>query len=92
MEKHTGFQLDSRTGYFKNNGVDVMAFMDIYPVGHQAGVSMIMHGKRIATNGDLRFEPTPGRGRPFRSSLTGHLMKKVIPSSRNYAIPIRISI
>ena len=70
MEKHTGFQLDSRTGYFKNNGVDVMAFMDIYPVGHQAGVSMIMHG----------------------SSLTGHLMKKVIPSPRNYAIPIRISI
>lgn len=39
MEKHTGFQLDSRTGYFKNNGVDVMAFMDIYPVGHQAGVA-----------------------------------------------------
>lgn len=53
MEKHIGFQLDSQTGYFKNNGVDVMAFMDIYPVGHQAGVSMIMHGKRIATNGDV---------------------------------------
>ena len=31
MEKHTGFQLDIQTGYFKNNGVDVMAFMDIYP-------------------------------------------------------------
>lgn len=58
------FQLDEKLGYFKNQGVDVMAFDDIYPSGHQSGVSIIMHEKRIATNGDLRFEPTPGQWQP----------------------------
>lgn len=64
-DKHYhGFVLDSDTGYFRNNGVDVMAFDDIYPVGHQSGVSIIMHGSRIATNGDIRFEQTPGQWQP----------------------------
>ncbi|MDR2145543.1 MAG: hypothetical protein LBE91_03665, partial [Tannerella sp.] len=59
-----GFQLDTAAGYFQNRGVDVMAFDDIYPEGHQSGVSIIMHGNRIATNGDIRFEPTPGQWQP----------------------------
>ena len=64
-DKHQhGFVLDSDTGYFRNNGIDVMAFDDIYPVGHQSGVSIIMHGSRIATNGDIRFEQTPGQWQP----------------------------
>ncbi|MDR2389556.1 MAG: glycoside hydrolase family 9 protein [Tannerellaceae bacterium] len=41
-----------------------MAFDDIYPEGHQSGVSIIMHGNRVATNGDIRFEPTPGQWQP----------------------------
>ena len=41
-----------------------MAFDDIYPEGHQGGVSLIMHGNRIATNGNLRLEPTPGQWQP----------------------------
>ena len=60
----TGFQLDTTTGYFRNQGVNVMAFDDIYPVGHQSGVSLIMHGHRVATNGDIRFEQTPGQWQP----------------------------
>lgn len=51
-------------GYFSNYGVDVMAFDDIYPEGHQGGVSIIMHGHRIATNGDIRLEHTPGQWQP----------------------------
>ena len=58
------FKLDTISGYFRNHGVDVMAFDDIYPEGHQSGVSIIMHGNRIATNGDIRFEPTPGQWQP----------------------------
>ncbi len=54
------FRLTNR-GYFKAGGVDVMAFDDIYPEGHQGGVSVIMHGNRVATNGDLRLEETPGQ-------------------------------
>ena len=59
-----GFQLNKSLGYFQNHGVDVMAFDDIYPEGHQSGVSILMHGRRLATNGDLRFEPTPGQWQP----------------------------
>ncbi len=59
-----GFKLNETTGYFQNMGVDVMAFDDIYPEGHQSGVSIIMHGNRVATNGDIRFEQTPGQWQP----------------------------
>jgi len=58
------FKLNTASGYFQNKGVDVMAFDDIYPEGHQSGVSIIMHGNRIATNGDIRFEQTPGQWQP----------------------------
>jgi len=59
------FKLNATTGYFENRGVNVMAFDDIYPEGHQSGVSIIMHGNRVATNGDIRFEPTPGQWQPL---------------------------
>ena len=62
--KEEGFKLNASSGYFQNRGVDVMAFDDIYPEGHQSGVSIIMHGNRIATNGDIRFEQTPGQWQP----------------------------
>lgn len=62
--KTQGFMLNDTTGYFQNMGVDVMAFDDNYPEGHQSGVSIIMHGNRVATNGDIRFEQTPGQWQP----------------------------
>lgn len=58
------FRLSAKKGYFSNLGVDVMAFDDIYPEGHQSGVSVLMHGRRVATNGDIRFEQTPGQWQP----------------------------
>lgn len=61
--------LNTDKGYFINYGVNVMVFDDIYPAGHQSGVSVIMHGKRIATNGDLRFEQTPGQWQPVPRQL-----------------------
>lgn len=66
MAQH--FSLSDK-GYFRNEGVDVMAFDDIYPEGHQGGVCLIMHGNRIATNGDLRLEPTPGQWQPVPKQL-----------------------
>ncbi|MDQ2076994.1 glycoside hydrolase family 9 protein [Marinimicrobium sp. ABcell2] len=50
--------------YFQNRGVGVMAFHDDHPESRQGGVIMVMHGNRIATNGDLRLEPTPGQWSP----------------------------
>lgn len=66
------FELTS-SGYFKNRGVDVMAFDDIYPEGHQGGVCIIMHGHRIATNGDIRLEATPGQWQPVPKQLDRRL-------------------
>lgn len=62
--ENRGFALSQAKGYFQNLGVDVMAFDDIYPEGHQSGVSILMHGNRVATNGDIRFEQTPGQWQP----------------------------
>ena len=59
-----GFKLDDKKGYFINHGVNVMAFSDAYPEGHQSGLVIIMHGNRVATNGDIRFEQTPGQWQP----------------------------
>ncbi len=46
-------------------GLNVMVFEDIYPEGHQGGVGIIQQGVRVATNGDLRLEPTPGQFQPI---------------------------
>lgn len=64
IKNNNGFVLDEAMGYFKNAGVDVMAFDDFYPEGHQSGVTVIMHGNRVAANGDIRFEQTPGQWQP----------------------------
>ena len=63
-EKNRGFRIRKDAGYFSLEGVDVIAFEDIYPEGHQGGVSLLMHGERLAANGDVRFEPTPGQWQP----------------------------
>jgi len=42
-----------------------MLALDFYPEGHQGGVGIIHHGRRIATNGDLRLEPAPGQWAPI---------------------------
>lgn len=59
-ENSDGFTLNQHD-YFQNSGVGIMAFHDTAPESHQSGVIIVMHGTRIATNGDLRLEPTPGQ-------------------------------
>ncbi len=50
--------------YFEKPGLNVTVFSDIYPDGHQTGVSVIQHGIRVAANGDLRLEASPGQWSP----------------------------
>ncbi len=50
--------------YLTSRGLDVMLAHDYYPESHQGGVGFILHGKRIATNGDIRLEPMPGQWSP----------------------------
>ena len=80
------FQLSDK-GYFSSGGVDVMAFDDIYPEGHQGGVSLIMHGHRIATNGDLRLEPTPGQWQPVPRQRSRSVAGGAITASLSWPDP-----
>jgi len=78
------FNLNQQTGYFQNKGVNIMAFDDIYPEGHQSGVSIIMHGNRIATNGDIRFEQTPGQWQPVPKQIKREVGAKAIVTTLCY--------
>jgi len=55
--------------YFEMPGLNVMVFQDIYPEGHQGGIGIIQNGVRVASNGDLRLEPTPGQWQPIPKQL-----------------------
>lgn len=50
--------------YFEMRGLNVTVYSDIYPDGHQTGVTVIQHGSRVAANGDLRLEISPGQWSP----------------------------
>lgn len=65
----SGFTLNDKE-YFERQGVQVMAYQDIYPEGHQGGVVIIMHGTRIASNGDLRLDETPGQWQPVPKQIS----------------------
>ncbi|WP_339899044.1 glycoside hydrolase family 9 protein [uncultured Gilvimarinus sp.] len=56
-------------GYFSMPGLDVTVFADIYPDGHQTGVTVIQHGERTAANGDLRLETSPGQWSPVPAGV-----------------------
>jgi endoglucanase len=47
--------------YFEMPGLNVMCFQGHLSGGTQAGVSIILNGVRIATNGDIRLDTTPGQ-------------------------------
>ncbi|HEY0776595.1 MAG TPA: glycoside hydrolase family 9 protein [Gemmatirosa sp.] len=60
----TAFTLTARD-YFRRGAAEVMAFQDFYPDGHQGGVTIVQHGVRVAGNGDLRLDATPGQWSPM---------------------------
>jgi endoglucanase len=64
LSAQQGLRLNE-SGYFQMNGLDVTVFSDYYPEGHQSGVTIIQHGNRVAANGDLRLEPSPGQWSPI---------------------------
>lgn len=62
--KKPGMMLNNQE-YLEYQGVNVMLAHDFYPEGHQGGVGIIQNGERVATNGDIRLEPTPGQWSPI---------------------------
>ncbi|NJK84890.1 MAG: hypothetical protein HC906_01830 [Bacteroidales bacterium] len=55
----------NKSGYFEMPGLNVMVFDDFYPEGHQGGLTIVQHGNRVAANGDLRLNDTPGQWQPI---------------------------
>src|SRR5688572_30002985 len=64
QESSSALRLHER-GYLSRPGLDVLVFSDIYPDGHQTGVTIIQHGSRVAANGDVRLEKSPGQWSPM---------------------------
>ncbi|MBN1821141.1 MAG: glycoside hydrolase family 9 protein [Prolixibacteraceae bacterium] len=70
--------------YFEMPGLNVMVFYDIYPEGHQGAVGIIQNGTRVATNGDIRLEPTPGQWQPIPK--VGK--REVFPETNEISVPL----
>jgi endoglucanase len=75
--------------YFSSPGLDVLAFSNVYDGNFSdskiAGVEIIHHGVRTATNGDVRLSPTPEQWDPVAT-----LKKREVLRSAN-AIETRLS-
>ena len=65
-------------GYYDIPGLNVMAFQDFYPDGHQGGITVIQNGIRVLSNGDVRLEPAPGQWSPIPKKL-----KRVVDTLNN---------
>jgi hypothetical protein len=79
------FKLNT-SGYFNSGGVDVMVFSDVYPEGHQGGVSIVMHGNRVAANGDVRLEVSQGQwqGLPVMRARQADPSESLISVTESY--------
>src|SRR5688500_2093738 len=65
QKKGAGSMFLNKQEYLEYQGVNVMLAHDFYPEGHQGGVGIIQNDQRVATNGDIRLEPTPGQWSPI---------------------------
>lgn len=73
--------------YFSMPGLDVTVFADVYPDGHQTGVTVIQHGIRVAANGDLRLEASPGQWSPVPKSTTRVVDTQAAQVTQNLVYP-----
>ena len=60
MAEAQTFKLNE-SGYFENAGTNLMVFSDMYPEGHQGGITLVVNGQRRAASGDVRFEVSQGQ-------------------------------
>ncbi|HRH75919.1 MAG TPA: glycoside hydrolase family 9 protein [Cellvibrionaceae bacterium] len=77
--------------YFHMQGLDFTVFSDIYPDGHQTGVTLIQHGSRVAANGDVRLEISPGQWSPVPAGGSQSLDKAngTISQTMSYPDPTK---
>jgi hypothetical protein len=56
-------------GYFEAPGLNVTVFADIYPDGHQTGVTVIQHGVRVANFRGFKACTVALKARPPPSAM-----------------------
>ena len=90
LAQSRGLQLNKKE-YFESPGINVMAFQDVYPDGHQGGVSIIQNGVRVATNGDIRLDPAPGQWQPMpvQKSRTVDPTTNTVTTTLSYPDPTK---
>ena len=68
------------SGYFENHGANVMVFSDVYPEGHQGGVTLVLNGDRRAAGGDVRLRFRRDNGRDCPRCGNGWWMRSLTKS------------
>lgn len=66
------------SGYFDNQGSNLMVFDDVYAEGHQGGITLVQQSQRVAASGDVRLEVSQGQWQGLPK-----LIKKEIDKEKN---------
>jgi endoglucanase len=67
--------------YFEMPGLNVLVYHNTFSEGHQGGVEIIQHENRVATNGEIRINRTPGQWQPVAKLGEGVQKRGVSPQS-----------
>lgn len=65
----------NKDGYFETHGLNVVVLNDVYPEGHQGGITIIQHGTRVISNGNLTLCPAPGQWQPHPQLLKKEVLE-----------------
>ncbi|MBN2092755.1 glycoside hydrolase family 9 protein [candidate division KSB1 bacterium] len=75
-----GLQLNDQD-YFEMPGLNVLFYHNTFSEGHQGGLEIIQHENRVATNGEIRINATPGQWQPTAKLGEGVQKRGVSPQS-----------
>ena len=67
--------------YFEMPGLNVLFYNNTFSEGHQGGLEIIQHENRVATNGEVRINATPGQWQPTAKLGKGLQKHGVSPQS-----------
>ena len=67
--------------YFEMPGLNVLVYHNTFSEGHQGGLEIIQHENRVATNGEIRLNPTPGQWQPTAKLGKGVQKQGVSPQT-----------
>lgn len=67
--------------YFEMPGLNVLVYHNTFSEGHQGGMEIIQHENRVATNGEIRIDATPGQWQPTAKLGTGVQKRGVSPET-----------